>query len=69
LFEVVAAGRRHVFDSLECAIHRIAPTGEHRGGRVIGHGVESPGTFFCGAHCARAAGVEGLRDRAEARAA
>jgi hypothetical protein len=25
----------------------------------IGHGVESEGKFFC-AHCARAAGVEGL---------
>jgi HSP20 family molecular chaperone IbpA len=26
----------------------------------IGHGVESEGKFFCGAHCARAAGVEEL---------
>ena len=24
-FEVVAAGARHVFDSFECAIQRIAP--------------------------------------------
>jgi hypothetical protein len=24
-FEVVAAGARHVFDSFECAIHKMAP--------------------------------------------
>jgi Rieske Fe-S protein len=68
-FEVVAAGSRHVFDSFECAIQRMAPICEHCGCKVIGHGVESHGTFFCCAHCARATGVEGLRDRAGARAA
>jgi Rieske Fe-S protein len=63
-FEVAAAGSRHVFDSFECAIQRMAPICEHCGCKVIGHGVESNSKFFCGAHCARAAGVEGLHDRA-----
>src|SRR5687768_4768468 len=28
-FEVITAGRTHVFDSFECAIHRLAPICEH----------------------------------------
>ena len=68
-FQVVMGGKTHTFDSFECAVHELAPTCAHCSCRILGHGVESPGTFFCGAHCARAAGVEGLRDRAEARAA
>src|SRR5918996_3239519 len=39
-FEVIAAGARHVFDSFECAIHRMAPVCEHCGCQVIGHGTE-----------------------------
>lgn len=62
-FEVVVAGKRHVFDSFECAIHRLAPTCAHCGCMVIGHGVESAGGFFCCANCARLAGELGLRDR------
>ncbi|HLG68299.1 MAG TPA: hypothetical protein VKV36_10580 [Acidimicrobiales bacterium] len=65
-FEVVAAGARHVFDSFECAIHRMAPICEHCGCKVIGHGVEVDGRFFCCAHCARAAGVgASARDRVD----
>ena len=52
-FEVVAAGQRHVFDSFECAIHAMAPICEHCGCKVIGHGVEVDGRFYCCAHCAR----------------
>jgi hypothetical protein len=62
-FEVVAAGKRHVFDSFECAIHRLAPACAHCGCKVVGHGVESGGGFFCCASCARMAGEKGLRDR------
>ena len=62
-FEVVAAGKRHVFDSFECAIHRLAPTCSHCGCKVVGHGVESSGAFFCCASCARMACEKGLRDR------
>jgi Rieske Fe-S protein len=53
--EVAAAGARHTFDSLECAIHKMAPVCEHCGCRVIGHGTEVNGQFYCCAHCAREA--------------
>jgi hypothetical protein len=62
-FEVRAQGSTHVFDSLECATHRMAPICEQCGVKVIGHGVEAGGHFYCGAHCASAVGVTGLRDR------
>jgi len=52
-FEVVAGGQRYVFDSFECAIHLMAPICEHCGCRVIGHGIEVRGTWYCCAHCAR----------------
>jgi hypothetical protein len=55
-FEVHAAGAVHVFDSFECAIHSLAPVCENCGVRVIGHGAEADGVFFCSAHCARTAG-------------
>ncbi|GAA1242313.1 hypothetical protein GCM10009676_29560 [Prauserella halophila] len=48
-------GGVHVFDSFECAIHRLAPVCEHCGCRVIGHGASVDGRFFCCAHCARTA--------------
>jgi hypothetical protein len=60
-FEVVAAGNRHVFDSFECAIHRLAPVCEHCGVKVVGHGVEVDGRFFCCAHCGREAGGRAAR--------
>jgi hypothetical protein len=64
-FEVVAAaGDRHVFDSFECAIHRLAPACEHCGCKVVGHGLEAHDQFFCCASCARSAGETGLKDRA-----
>lgn len=62
-FEVVAAGATHTFDSFECAIHALAPTCQSCGVRIIGHGLESQGRFFCCDHCAEKAGVKGLRDR------
>lgn len=63
-FEVVAAGARHIFDSFECAIHAMAPVCEHCGCKVIGHGSEVSGKFFCCAHCAKAATSADLKDRA-----
>jgi hypothetical protein len=63
-FELIAAdGTRYVFDSLECAIHRIAPACAHCGCKVIGHGIDSDRGRFCCAHCARQAGVTGAADR------
>jgi hypothetical protein len=61
--EVTFQGTAHVFDSFECAIQAIAPTCEHCGCRVVGHGVEAAGRIFCCAHCAHVSGVEGLADR------
>jgi Rieske Fe-S protein len=63
-FEVVAQGERHVFDSFECAISRMAPVCEHCGCKILGHGMQVEGQFFCCAHCARSAtGSEEIRDR------
>ncbi len=62
-FEVVMAGKRHTFDSFECAIHSLAPTCGNCGVRIVGHGLEHDGTYYCCQHCAQAAGVHGLNDR------
>ena len=63
-FTVTVAGRTHTFDSFECAIHALAPACAHCGCKVVGHGVEQGGTIFCCAHCAKQAGITGLKDRA-----
>ena len=62
-FQVTKEGKVHVFDSFECAIHALAPTCKNCGIRIVGHGLEKEGTFFCCEHCAEKAGVTGLRDR------
>ncbi|HUG45662.1 MAG TPA: hypothetical protein VMK31_04005 [Sphingomicrobium sp.] len=62
-FEVVMHGKKHVFDSFECAISALAPVCAHCGTRIIGHGLERSGTFFCCSHCSESEGVSGLRDR------
>jgi len=64
-FELIAAGTSHIFDSFECAIHAIAPTCDHCGCKIVGHGMESQGQFFCCAHCAGAAGGGRMTDRVE----
>ena len=61
--EVAVAGERHVFDSFECAIQALAPTCDHCDCRIIGHGVEADGAFYCCAHCAHQAGVNAVQDR------
>jgi hypothetical protein len=63
-FTVTTGGRPRTFDCFECAIHALAPQCAHCGCKVIGHGVEQSGTFYCCAHCARLAGVQGVADRA-----
>jgi hypothetical protein len=67
-FQVSMGGTTHTFDSFECAIHALAPTCENCGIRIVGHGLEKDGTFFCCEHCAQAIGVSGLRDRVAAAA-
>jgi hypothetical protein len=63
-FAVTVSGQAHTFDSFECAIHTLAPTCAHCGCKVVGHGVEANGTFYCCAHCAKASGVHEVHDRA-----
>ncbi len=63
-FQIITAGETHVFDCFECAIHRLAPVCEHCGCKVVGHGVEGGGRFFCCAHCARQAGFTAAVDHA-----
>jgi hypothetical protein len=65
-FQVVRDGKAHTFDSFECAIHALAPKCEVCGIRIVGHGLEKDGRFFCCDHCAERAGVSGLRDRVHA---
>lgn len=62
-FQISMGGQSHVFDSFECAIHALAPECAHCGCKIIGHGVEANGTFYCCVHCASEKGVEKLRDR------
>ena len=61
-FEIVTAGKHHTFDSFECAIQKLAPVCVNCGCKVIGHGVEADGQYFCCAHCARRKGVKGVDD-------
>jgi hypothetical protein len=62
-FEVLMAGRRYAFDCFECALHALAPSCEHCGCRMIGHGTEVYGRLFCCAHCARAESDAAVSDR------
>jgi hypothetical protein len=62
-FQVMMGGTTHTFDSVECAIHALAPRCPRCGVRVAGHGLESEGKVFCCDHCARAEGISDLRDR------
>ena len=62
-FEIAMGGQNYVFDSFECAIAMLAPTCEHCGCRIIGHGTEVSGIYYCSANCATAEGAAGLRDR------
>ena len=61
-FQVSLGGRTHTFDSFECAIHALAPTCDHCGCRIIGHGVEAAPRMYCCASCAQQAGVHGASD-------
>jgi hypothetical protein len=62
-FQVSMSGTTRTFDSFECAIHALAPTCCNCGIRIVGHGLEKDGVFFCCEHCAEVVGVRGLRDR------
>ncbi|MGA8116313.1 MAG: Prokaryotic metallothionein [Actinocatenispora sp.] len=65
-FEIhTVGGQVHTFDSFECAAHRLAPVCEHCDCKIMGHGTEVAGHFYCCAHCARSdrgAEADNLRD-------
>jgi hypothetical protein len=63
-FEVVTAGVSHTFDSFECAIQALAPICAHCGCKIIGHGIEANGTFYCCGHCAHTKGARSIVDNA-----
>jgi hypothetical protein len=63
-FEVRLMGKSHMFDSFECAVHALAPTCAHCGCKIVGHGTEAKGRFYCCAHCASAEGISQVQDRA-----
>lgn len=63
ILEIVVNGISHYFDSFECAIHALAPACDYCGCKIIGHGMEAGGAFFCCAHCASKKGVLGIHDR------
>jgi hypothetical protein len=62
-FEIVRGAERHVFDSFECAIQGMAPSCDFCGCKIIGHGMEADGRFYCCAHCAEASGKPEMVDR------
>jgi Prokaryotic metallothionein len=61
----LAGGETGTFDSFECAVHAMAPTCDHCGCKILGHGIEADGSMYCCAHCARESGASGARDRVE----
>jgi Rieske Fe-S protein len=62
-FTITRGEHSGTYDSFECAISAMAPVCAHCGCKVIGHGMESTGTMFCCAHCARHSGEVSLTDR------
>lgn len=62
-FQVIMGGKTHVFDSFECAIQALAPICKHCGVRILGHGIEGSGEYYCCAHCANKDDITGIQDR------
>jgi ribosome-binding protein aMBF1 (putative translation factor) len=57
-------GESHIFDSFECAIQVLAPSCNHCGTRIIGHGIEAEGAvMYCCTNCAEAEGIDEAVDR------
>jgi len=65
--QIIKDGKTHVFDCFECAIHALAPECSHCHCRIIGHGMETNGKFYCCAHCANHRGGAQMKDRSGAR--
>jgi len=56
-------GQEKTFDCFECAIHSLAPKCSHCQVRILGHGLEEEGQFYCCASCARMSGQSHFVDR------
>jgi len=54
VFEIVVAGRRHLFDSFECAIHALSAVCEQCRRRTVAQGTNRGARFFCSPRCAEA---------------
>ncbi|WP_323846996.1 hypothetical protein [Microbulbifer magnicolonia] len=61
--EITINNQAHTFDSFECAIQALAPKCEQCNCRILGHGTEAEGKFYCCAHCAARAGHDEFVDR------
>ena len=64
-FIIIKDDKKYIFDSFECAIHDLAPSCAQCSCKIIGHGMEDAGIFFCNAHCAKKAGVPCMVDRGD----
>ena len=64
-FQLTMGGQTYTFDCFECAIHRLAPSCAHCSCKIVGHGTEAGGKFYCCAHCSKQEGVRGAVDRVE----
>ena len=53
---------KNLTPNLECAIQAMASECAHCGCKVIGHGVEADGAFFCCGHCASQQSARGVAD-------
>jgi hypothetical protein len=63
IFTISMGEESHFYDCFECAIHALAPKCASCGCKILGHGVEANGSYFCCAHCAQQAGISSLKDR------
>ncbi len=63
-FKILIGDTTRTFDCFECAIHALAPSCATCSVKILGHGMEKGEQAYCCAHCASAAGVTELRDRA-----
>ena len=57
VFEIIVAGRRHVFDSFECAIHALSAVCEHCRRKTVPQGFDPGARFYCSPGCAQASGA------------
>lgn len=63
MMKISIEGVEKTFDCFECAIHLLAPKCAHCEVRILGHGLEQEGEFYCCASCARMAGQTHFVDR------